>query len=423
MLNRVLLVDDSRSARFALRKLLERSGLQVDVAESAEQALGYLDSHHPDLIFMDHFMPGMDGFEAARVIKSRPDKSGIPIVMCSSREGEGYAQEARENGAIDILPKPATPGAVTELLDNIARRIEQQQELPSETEVVVAEETGQTDEREPKMLQKEIESKQPLPSQNPTLPTLDDVVVPVDRIREIAADSASQAVKQYSEQRIQELLESKVPQLREMVLSNFDKVAKLILQDSLGKELEKLKEQLKAEQASAVQDAGGMAESEVDILVQAQIQQLYEKVQREVNEQVAEIYSSIGELKSNQHMKKIAPELMEDILARSRDTALEQTNDVLLQASEIAQKAAGQTAREVGAETAEQLREQLEAKQAKALASSIEALRQENSQSAWKETEQLANQLKGKIGKLYLISGLSMAVAVLSLLGVVFLMR
>lgn len=425
MLNRVLLVDDSRSARFALRKLLERSGLQVDVAESAEQALGYLDSHHPDLIFMDHFMPGMDGFEAARVIKSRPDKSGIPIVMCSSREGEGYAQEARENGAIDILPKPATPGAVTELLDNIARRIEQQQELAAETEIVQANETGPAEQRDTEMLQKEIaiESKQPLPSQKPMLPTLDDVVVPVDRIREIAVDSASQAVRQYSEQRIQELLESKVPQLREMVLSNFDKVAKLILQDSLGKELEKLKEQLKAEQPPVVQEAGGMAESDVNILVQAQIQQLYEKVQREVNEQLAEIYSSIGELKSNQHMKKIAPELMEDILARSRDTALEQTNDVLLQASEIAQKTAVQTAREVSAETAEQLREQLESKQAKALESSIEALRQESYQSAWKEAEQLTNQLKGKLGKLYLISGLSMAAAVLSLLGVIFLMR
>ena len=50
MLTHALLVDDSKSARFALRKLLERNGLRVDIAENAEQALDYLNDNRPDVI-------------------------------------------------------------------------------------------------------------------------------------------------------------------------------------------------------------------------------------------------------------------------------------------------------------------------------------------------------------------------------------
>ena len=126
MLNRVLLVDDSKSARFALRKLLEKTGLEVDVAESAEEALGYLNDNHPDVIFMDHFMPGMDGFQATEEIKQRPDRSGIPIIMCTSKEDPDYIEQARAHGALDILPKPATSEALSRFIGQTGRYGSQQ---------------------------------------------------------------------------------------------------------------------------------------------------------------------------------------------------------------------------------------------------------------------------------------------------------
>ena len=55
---RALIVDDSRSARIILSRMLEQNGLTVDTAESAEQALEYLQRSRPDVIFMDHLMPG-----------------------------------------------------------------------------------------------------------------------------------------------------------------------------------------------------------------------------------------------------------------------------------------------------------------------------------------------------------------------------
>lgn len=77
-----LVVDDSKSARFSLKKLLQQQGIKTDFAESAGDALNYLSTNTPDIIFMDHLMPGMDGFEATKAIKSNPDTRDIPVIMC-----------------------------------------------------------------------------------------------------------------------------------------------------------------------------------------------------------------------------------------------------------------------------------------------------------------------------------------------------
>ena len=80
-----LIVDDSKSARVVLKKLLETHELSVDTVESAELALDYLTEHRPDVIFMDHLMPGMDGFEAVSAIKRNPTTATIPTRWCSWR--------------------------------------------------------------------------------------------------------------------------------------------------------------------------------------------------------------------------------------------------------------------------------------------------------------------------------------------------
>jgi CheY-like chemotaxis protein len=102
---RALIVDDSRSARVILSRMLETYGLSVDAAESGEQALEYLRSRQPDVIFMDHLMPGMDGFEAVRAIRTNPANLKIPILMYTSQEGDLYANQARALGAVGVVPK------------------------------------------------------------------------------------------------------------------------------------------------------------------------------------------------------------------------------------------------------------------------------------------------------------------------------
>jgi len=102
---RALIVDDSRSARVILGRMLETHGLQVDTAESGEQALDYLRSARPDVVFLDHLMPGMDGFEALRAIKANHDTAAIPVMMYTSQEGDHYLQQARRVGALGVLSK------------------------------------------------------------------------------------------------------------------------------------------------------------------------------------------------------------------------------------------------------------------------------------------------------------------------------
>ncbi|VAW63277.1 hypothetical protein MNBD_GAMMA10-3307, partial [hydrothermal vent metagenome] len=104
-----LVVDDSKSARFALKRMLTELGLDVDTVDSAQDALDYLEENHPDVIFMDHMMPGMDGFEAVKRIKSNAQTAIIPILMYTTKGSELYLSQARALGVVGIIPKTIAP--------------------------------------------------------------------------------------------------------------------------------------------------------------------------------------------------------------------------------------------------------------------------------------------------------------------------
>src|SRR6202035_42949 len=113
---RALVVDDSKSARVILSRMLEKYDIEVDMAESAEQAIEYLNHNRPDAIFMDHLMPGMDGLQAVQAIKNDPRTATIPIMMYTSQEGELYLGQARALGAVGVLPKQIKPTDVSKVL-------------------------------------------------------------------------------------------------------------------------------------------------------------------------------------------------------------------------------------------------------------------------------------------------------------------
>lgn len=114
-----LVVDDSKSARFALRKYLEGHAFRVDTADSARAAYAWLQDQRPDLIFLDHVMPGEDGFTALQHIKDDPQTADIPVVICSSNEGGTFVAEARSRGAAEVLQKPPNPDQLQRVLKQI----------------------------------------------------------------------------------------------------------------------------------------------------------------------------------------------------------------------------------------------------------------------------------------------------------------
>jgi CheY-like chemotaxis protein len=116
-----LIVDDSKSSRIMLQRLLEKMNVIALSVESAEEALLYLEDQQPDIIFMDHMMPGMDGLEATQTIKNNPKTQGIPTVMYTSKEGDGYNTLAKSHGAFGVLPKPANQQAIMAVINALEK--------------------------------------------------------------------------------------------------------------------------------------------------------------------------------------------------------------------------------------------------------------------------------------------------------------
>ncbi len=116
---KILLVDDSKSARYALRLQLQRHGITVDAAESAEAAFVKLKTTLPDAILMDHMMPGLNGFEAFDILREDPRTADIPVVMCTSNEEPEFVATAKKKGVFGVLPKSAASEFLPEMLGKL----------------------------------------------------------------------------------------------------------------------------------------------------------------------------------------------------------------------------------------------------------------------------------------------------------------
>lgn len=121
MARHALVIDDSKSARFALRRYLEEHHYKVETAETPDEAYRLLDSQPAGVIFLDHVMPGVDGFEVLRTLRQRADTASLPVVICSSSEGPEFNREARARGASAVLQKPPNPEELRRVLQSLER--------------------------------------------------------------------------------------------------------------------------------------------------------------------------------------------------------------------------------------------------------------------------------------------------------------
>ena len=103
---RILVVDDDRGMRVALRNVLEQSGYRIQEAANGEKALALCDRRIPDLVLMDAMMPVMDGFEACTRIRELPGAAQLPILIVTALDDEDSIERAFASGATDYIPKP-----------------------------------------------------------------------------------------------------------------------------------------------------------------------------------------------------------------------------------------------------------------------------------------------------------------------------
>ena len=102
----VLVVEDEMAQREVLTYNLEADGFRVIKAEDGEEALLLVAEEKPDIVVLDWMMPNLSGIEVCRRLKSRPNTSGIPIIMLSARTEEVDKVRGLETGADDYVIKP-----------------------------------------------------------------------------------------------------------------------------------------------------------------------------------------------------------------------------------------------------------------------------------------------------------------------------
>jgi two-component system, chemotaxis family, chemotaxis protein CheY len=108
----ILIVDDSKSMRQILRKILVVSGFKLGEcleASNGEEALNILESNWVDLILSDIHMPVMDGFGLLRALREHQDWSQLPVVLVTTESNEDRIQEAISLGAKGYIRKPFKP--------------------------------------------------------------------------------------------------------------------------------------------------------------------------------------------------------------------------------------------------------------------------------------------------------------------------
>ncbi len=102
----ILVVDDDPNSLDIVRTFLEARGYRVVTASTGKEALSRMEELRPGLVLLDVMMPGMDGWEVARVIKSHPDFGSVRIVMLTARSDFADKQQGLRSGADDYIVKP-----------------------------------------------------------------------------------------------------------------------------------------------------------------------------------------------------------------------------------------------------------------------------------------------------------------------------
>ena len=106
---KVLIVDDSRVYRYSLRKLIKDWGHEVLIAKNGEQAIEVAREQKPELILMDIVMPGMNGYQAKRMLARDESTSKIPVIFVSTRSEETDRVWGLRQGAHAYVTKPVEP--------------------------------------------------------------------------------------------------------------------------------------------------------------------------------------------------------------------------------------------------------------------------------------------------------------------------
>jgi CheY-like chemotaxis protein len=286
VLKQAFLVDDSKSARIVLSRMLKKSGFDgVVMAESGEEALTCLKDLTPDAIFVDYLMDGMDGLETIAEIKKEARFETTPIVMCTANEGDEYVQAAVEHGALGILAKPPTE----ESLGEIIQLIERHQQEVADSKLSEAEDVASI-------------PSEDVVAQAPTEVAVIAASLSDEDVQRIAQEVASQTARQVAEQAAKETTLQTIQEATEQVVSEvLDERLEAALGAYLDQKLEPLVLNLVRKEIAEVKpvevDSSAIREDVVEHVNRNLEDFVRQLNQRTMEEQIqASVYGKIAEV-------------------------------------------------------------------------------------------------------------------------------
>jgi two-component system alkaline phosphatase synthesis response regulator PhoP len=134
----ILVVDDEEDILELVEYNLCKEGYIVSCVTTGEEALVHAREKKPDLIVLDLMLPGVDGLEVCRRLRSAADTARIPIVILTAKGEEADIVTGLELGADDYVTKPFSPRVLLARVRTVLRR--NRAEVPSETDIVVTNE-------------------------------------------------------------------------------------------------------------------------------------------------------------------------------------------------------------------------------------------------------------------------------------------
>jgi diguanylate cyclase (GGDEF)-like protein len=122
----LLLADDNEEMRLMLRDLFRSSGHEVVLVEDGLSVLRSIQEREPDLVVLDHAMPGMNGFEVCRHVKQNPFTARIPVLMLTAQSAVESKVEGFAAGADDYLAKPFDPRELRARVQALLRLVQRE---------------------------------------------------------------------------------------------------------------------------------------------------------------------------------------------------------------------------------------------------------------------------------------------------------
>ncbi|NUQ12332.1 MAG: response regulator, partial [Gemmatimonadaceae bacterium] len=122
----LLLADDNEEMRLMLRDLFRSAGHEVTMVEDGHAALSAIQAREPDLVVLDHAMPGMNGFEVCRRVKTNPFTARIPVLMLTAQSTVESKVEGFAAGADDYLAKPFDPRELRARVQALLRLVQRE---------------------------------------------------------------------------------------------------------------------------------------------------------------------------------------------------------------------------------------------------------------------------------------------------------